>query len=343
MYRFIALLAAAPLPSFDIYAVYQYAGADVSEYAEPDQDHLGNTYHDIAFPGDMAKLILDAPPPEGYTAVLRVYAEVKRAVVVREDDLLTPEEMQQHGSLVQAGIREELLSWVKHECFTRKPRRLARNILDVRWVAKWKFVKAESADKGYAREDGTTEQNIALAAYEQLRAAKHHPNRTSARKTTDASRIVASGGKVQPKALPKAAPKREDGKVRVVRMRMTLRGFKDWDAELLETYSGTAQRISQRLLPSEAACRGWPMITIDVRKAFLKGITYEELAQQTGEPKRDVNFEVTADVAAVLRTIPGYENFDHRSEVLACTRPGTGSKDAPRCWSMRLSRTTKVE
>ena len=84
------------------------------------------------------------------------------------------------------------------------------------------------------------------------------------------------------------------------------------------------------------------MITVDVRKAFLKGITYDELAKETGEPRREVNFEVTAEVAAVLRTIPGYENFDHRTEVLSCDRPGTGSKDAPRAWSMRLSKVTKT-
>ena len=132
-----------------------------------------------------------------------------------------------------AGIREEFISWIKHKCFERKPRRLARNFLDVRWVAKWKFVKASSVDKGYALDATTT--------------------------------------------------KREDGKVRVIRMRMTLRGFKDWDALMLETYSGTAKRLSQKLVASEAATRGWAMAAIDIRKAFLKGVSYDELAKETGE------------------------------------------------------------
>ena len=78
------------------------------------------------------------------------------------------------------------------------------------------------------------------------------------------------------------------------------------------------------------------MAAIDIRKALLKGISYEELAKLTGEPERDVNFELDAETAAILRQCEGFENFDPRTEVLACTRPGQGSKDAPRCWSMRL-------
>ena len=280
-----------PPVSIDTHAVYQAFGADTEEYGKPDIDVNGNTYHEIMFPDDTAKLIADAPAPPGYSTRLRIYPAVKRAVVERDDDILTPNELQQHKKLVLAGIREELISWIKHKCFERKPRRLARNILDVRWVAKWKFVKASSVDKGYAIDATTT--------------------------------------------------KREDGKVRVIRMRMTLRGSKDWDALMLETYSGTAKRLSQKLVASEAATRGWAMAAIDIRKAFLKGVSYDELAKETGEPRRDVNFELTEEAAAVLRTIPGYENFDHRYEVLSCVRPGTGCKDAPRCWSIQLAKVTK--
>jgi hypothetical protein len=125
-------------------------------------------------------------------------------------------------------------------------------------------------------------------------------------------------------------------------MRMTLRGFKDWDALMLETYSGTAKRTSQKLVASEAAARGWPMAAVDVRKAFLKGISYEDLAKETGEPRREVCFELSEQACAVLRTLEGYEDFDWRTEVLGCERPGTGCKDAPRCWSMQLTKVTQV-
>ena len=39
---------------------------------------------------------------------------------------------------------------------------------------------------------------------------------------------------------------------RTIRMRLTLRGFKDRDAEDLTTFAGTSSRLSQRLVVSEA-------------------------------------------------------------------------------------------
>ena len=49
----------------------------------------------------------------------------------------------------------------------------------------------------------------------------------------------------------------------------------------------------QKAVVSEATVRGWPLAAIDIRKAFLKGISYDELARLTGEPRREVNFELT--------------------------------------------------
>ena len=61
---------------------------------------------------------------------------------------------------------------------------------------------------------------------------------------------------------------------------------------MLETYSRTAKRLSQKLVASDAAARGWAMAAIDIRKAFLKGVSYDELSQETGETRREVNFEL---------------------------------------------------
>ena len=80
--------------------------------------------------------------------------------------------------------------------------------------------------------------------------------------------------------------------VRTIRMRLALRGFKDRDAEDLVTFAGTSSRLSQRLVVSEAVVQGWPLATVDVKKAFLKGISYDELEQTTQEPKREVNFDL---------------------------------------------------
>ena len=82
-----------------------------------------------------------------------------------------------------------------------------------------------------------------------------------------------------------------------IRMRMTQRGFKDEQADNLKTYSGTSSRTSQRIVVSECACRRWKMATLDLKKAFLKGVAYQELADLAGEPLREVNFEVTEEVA----------------------------------------------
>ena len=59
----------------------------------------------------------------------------------------------------------------------------------------------------------------------------------------------------------------------------------------VETFSGTARRQNQKLLASEAAChKEWIHASMDIDKAFLKGLTYEELAEATGEATRTVCF-----------------------------------------------------
>ena len=71
-------------------------------------------------------------------------------------------------------------------------------------------------------------------------------------------------------ARDETTPTAADGKVRVVRMRMTLPGIKDRDVLALETYSNTAKQTSQKVVVSEATARGWPLAAIDIRKAFHK-------------------------------------------------------------------------
>ena len=117
---------------------------------------------------------------------------------------------------------------------------------------------------------------------------------------------------------------------RTIRARLTVRGFKDQDRADIDRYAGTSSRCSQKLLVSEAARRGWPICTTDISKAFLQGVTYEELSELTGEPAREVNFYLPASNVPLLRKIPGFESFDPQKEVLHCDKPGTGLVDAPR-------------
>ena len=84
-------------------------------------------------------------------------------------------------------------------------------------------------------------------------------------------------------------------------MRMAVRGFKDWEADSIESYAGTASRTSQRVISCEVACReGWSYITVDIEKAFLQGMTYKEISDLTGEAERIVHFTLPPGSAAIL-------------------------------------------
>ena len=118
---------------------------------------------------------------------------------------------------------------------------------------------------------------------------------------------------------------------KIIRMRLVLRGFMDIEAFSLDTFSGTAKRSSQRMLASEASCHDdYIIASLDIDKAFLKGFTYAELAQATGEKERKVCFRLPPGSAEILRTLPGFEDYDEARHCLQCVKPGTGTKDAPR-------------
>ena len=108
-----------------------------------------------------------------------------------------------------------------------------------------------------------------------------------------------------------------------------------------ETYAGTAQRYSQRLVVSEAVARGWDLCTADVEKAFLQGVTYEELSKLTGEPMREVNFQLPMGSIPILQKVAGFAGYDPRTEVCHCDKPGTGLVDAPRAFSLKLAEVTQ--
>ena len=220
-------------------------------------------------------------PADQWLNALGTYVEQhflvnKKAVIERDTDLLTPEEITKFDKEVVAAMITELKTWLKYGCFTRRKRSEARNIVDCKWVLKWKHELLP---------DGTTR--------------------------------------------------------RIIRARLTIRGFKDLDKAELIRYAGTSQRYSQRLLVSEAANRGWPIACTDISKAFLQGVTYDELSKMTGEPLRDVSFYLPPSSIAILKQLPGYENFNPALEVLWCVKPGTGSVDAPRAFQLKLSKVTR--
>ena len=64
---------------------------------------------------------------------------VRQAVVHRDDDVLTSDQLKQHWPEVQKAMLKELLTWEKLKCFSRRPRQGSINIIDVRWVIKFKW------------------------------------------------------------------------------------------------------------------------------------------------------------------------------------------------------------
>ena len=134
-------------------------------------------------------LKLPRPLKEGEHAVLRIYLEAgaRKAVIERDTDLLTAEEKITHRAEVRAAILKELQTWAGYKCFSIKARKLARNIIDSRFVLKWKYETIDGVQR------------------------------------------------------------------RIIRARLCVRGFKDRDKDVLDTYAGTSKRYSQRIVVSTAA------------------------------------------------------------------------------------------
>ena len=146
---------------------------------------------------------------------------------MRKDDNLSLEELK-HRHEVNAAKLEELRTWAKYGCLGARPRATSRNVIDSRWVLKWK-------------------REIASMDPTESKSAQH------------VGRWV-------------------------IRARLTVRCFKDAEKHPVDRYAGTSRRYSQRCLVSEAVCRGWSIATTDISKAFLQGVTFQELSELTGEP-----------------------------------------------------------
>ncbi len=107
----------------------------------------------------------------------------------------------------------------------------------------------------------------------------------------------------------------------------------------METYAGTASRVDQRIIDSISVLDpSWDEFSLDVGKAFAKGMTFAELSELTGQPMRAVEFQVNGEDLEILRDIPGFEDYDPNEEVLSMEKPIYGLKDAPRAWRVKLDR-----
>ena len=105
---------------YHLISAAQEHGLPAGSLKEEDPDFV-----EIEFPSFYSKLLPDCRPvTEGDIAVLRVYLQsgVKTAVIQRDTDNLTPDELAKHKDEVMAAMLKELQTWAKYKCFSRRPR-----------------------------------------------------------------------------------------------------------------------------------------------------------------------------------------------------------------------------
>ena len=92
----------------------------------------------------MAPVILEqgqqVKPGEAATLRAHVTRELKRTVVVKDDDILSAAELRKHSPEVTKAIAEELRTWLESRCFKMIPFKNAQNVMTPRYVATWKWV-----------------------------------------------------------------------------------------------------------------------------------------------------------------------------------------------------------
>ena len=125
-------------------------------------------------------------------------------------------------------------------------------------------------------------------------------------------------------------------KIQEIKARLTVRGFLDSAGPELVTYAGTASRWGQRLVVAVACQKRWELVCADVGSAFLKSLTFKEIARINGEPERKCSFTPPTGYGNFIRSLPGCSHYDESLHELELLKPVYGLKDAPRAWRRRL-------
>ena len=137
-----------------------------------------------------------------------------KALIERDDNLLTPAEKVEHREAIRAARLKELRHWAGFKAASRAKRRGANNLIDAKRVDKWKWTQAS---------DGTM--------------------------------------------------------VRIIRIRLTVRGYKDKHKDEVKTFTGTSTRWGQRMVNMLAAQHQWKLRSANISSAFLQGRTFGEVAK----------------------------------------------------------------
>ena len=76
--------------------------------------------------------------------VVEIHASgLKRAVVERQNNIISIDEVRQHQAEVNKAMLDELQRWSNRKAFERMPKALAHNVVDSCWVLKWKEVNGK--------------------------------------------------------------------------------------------------------------------------------------------------------------------------------------------------------
>eukprot|EP00959_Pyramimonas_sp_CCMP1952_P373173 7815107-Pyramimonas_sp.AAC.1 len=117
----------------------------------------------------------------------------------------------------------------------------------------------------------------------------------------------------------------------------------DAEAFDVEAVSGTARRATQRLLASAAARKKqWITASMDIDEAFLKGLTYCELAEATGEQGRMARCALPPGSASAPRALPGFSPDDESKHCFIALRQAQAPRTPPRASSLKLRTMTLV-
>ena len=104
--------------------------------------------------------------------------------------------------------------------------------------------------------------------------------------------------------------------VRIIKARLTARGFRVMQAftDKIKTCSGTATKWAQRAINAHAAQTGYLLFSMDISVAFLKGLPFKQIAEETGDKLRVVQFGLPQNDTWLLRKLPGMEDYDNTVE-----------------------------
>ena len=94
--------------------------------------------------------------------------------------------------------------------------------------------------------------------------------------------------------------------------------------------------------------RSWPIASMDISCAFLKGLTFEEIAKIKGTPKRQVSMRLPRGRkgcepagSRLLRKLEGFQTFCDAIHVLELLKGGFGLVDAPALFTGKVDITLK--